>query len=651
MQEGPIGMDRANGVEEAAQEHAHSRSVEEMKQSLLQIRTHGQVARLSDDDVHTTFEQQRRQELELDQLLQLRHLPEASGGDTLLHSAVLWGRSDQVQQLLQRHECSAAIHVADGSGNTPLHCAAMIGSAQKLAQLLQQPGVGAVLHRRNHPGFTPLRLAIKARGSTCVKQLLQHSAGPASIPLDDALQVAAKQGLVRILDLLLQHPQARAIHQDVKGCTSLLLASASSPWPGCLERLMQLPPGAASTLKEAAGIALHIALQSGWSGAVKQLLQHHPAAIAVLDCDTHGRNLLHHAVQDRTPHRIELLLSCARGQAASTQRDKQGLVPMDNALFGELPATSQRQLLSAYMSSSHVLKVPLRRISLSDCPAALAWCIANAGPIQDIQQLAEINRQHVDSGRDRQQYRLEVSISVTRDCVDLAVAYNKTSHHWSRACKSIAEVMRLVKWKPGCSDLQKFQPRPQCQHSHSSIMISQQIPLIGCYAASGKSRFDLPQARISMGFNAYDRDAAAQLALGLLEQHLHVESSLRLQVSGEPADGQRVLFCLEHLILTTRGTANGHHGFGHFPFEAEVSVSPGNAAVQAAAAPAESSSNDPVELTSEHGASVTAGANASMVHCFHPVAFQAKHSLNRRCSCLPLSLCKRGTSIAIDARQ
>ncbi|KAK9838854.1 hypothetical protein WJX74_004585 [Apatococcus lobatus] len=523
--------------------------------------------------------------------------PDGRSRSTALHLAVLFG-SRQATELLLRHEAARpAIMQPNAQGNTPLHYAVTAGDAGNAFHLLRQLEAQAIFGSQDAQGSTPLHVAAAAKHSGHMEQLLSHPEGLQAIALRNqwglsVVHTAAAYAPVQNLERLLKEPEARALlcKQDNDGNTPLHLAiynrlpaytkpalqeirdlCAASP------AAMDLPTPAAASRSERLKLLVMVMsheLSEDMPAVLTQLLRWRHARAAMHQRNIPGQNPLHAAVHGRSTRIIECLLPSSEGRTASTQVDKAGRLPLDNPKFSRLSARAQQLLLSSWMSGNHKSKPVLHEITLSDYPEALAGCISTAGPAREVPALAEINRQHVQ--------------------------HSTNGFHWSQACAKREHAVVLLEWQPEDSILWKIRAQ-RLRPSRSSLVILSHAPMIGLFVERSKSTL---LSRQPSGLTA------AQLALGLLEQHLHVESSLRLQAQGAVAEGQRVEISLEHLILTVQGSANGKDGFGHFPFLAEVRAFPSHA--QAAAAPAVSSCNEAVETTSTHGASVTGGAILSM---------------------------------------
>jgi len=94
-------------------------------------------------------------------------------GNTPLHIAVIYRRSDVIiQMLLRSRHATEAANTRNDRGRTPLHEAVLL----KNANLVQAIGRIADVNIRSHSGETALHYAVTARSTSCVDLLLMLNA-------------------------------------------------------------------------------------------------------------------------------------------------------------------------------------------------------------------------------------------------------------------------------------------------------------------------------------------------------------------------------------------------------------------------------------------------------------------------------------------
>ncbi|KUI70689.1 Serine/threonine-protein phosphatase 6 regulatory ankyrin repeat subunit B [Cytospora mali] len=228
-------------------------------------------------------------------------------GRTVLHMAVILGRLDIVQRLLESQDITeipdqinrtplhyavqqtnidiaqallmsmADVNVVDAWGKTPLHFAAKADNIDGVRMLLDAKADFIPSHK----GRTPLHIAALNSSSETVKVLLAAKVENSLLPKQDylgktAIHLAAERGNGDVMEELLKKTQDTAVIdiRDKKGQTALFLASKH----GHLDIIVLLIRAGSIVYRtdNARDMAIHLAAERGHLEIVRSLLDELP---------------------------------------------------------------------------------------------------------------------------------------------------------------------------------------------------------------------------------------------------------------------------------------------------------------------------------------------------------------------------------------
>ncbi|CAL4911340.1 unnamed protein product [Urochloa decumbens] len=285
--------------------------------------------------------------------------------NTALHLAALHGHADFAREVLNVKEELLVARNADG--DTPLHLAARYGE-QAVAELFVRGArtwpedLRSPLMMTNTAGDTPLHEAVRNRRSSVALLLLDADPGRG----DDLngvgeppLEMAAREGLVLVVEKIVNHPRVPQRFQEHVRGTALHLAVLGRHIR-IVEVLLEKRPELIDLTDSGGNNALHYAAQRNNAGAVKILLnermdlaykrnheQQSPLHVAVhygsteaitalLRCcpdvaemaDNNGHNAFHASVISGRTNALRCLLRCVRPKEILNHVDKNGNTPL-----------------------------------------------------------------------------------------------------------------------------------------------------------------------------------------------------------------------------------------------------------------------------------------------------------------------------------
>ncbi|KAI2914116.1 hypothetical protein CBS147320_10415 [Aspergillus niger] len=197
------------------------------------------------------------------------------------------------------------IDCCDRFGYAPLTLAAYRGSCHVARNLLASE---AEFNAQDTNGLTALHIAACEGDMLVVELLLQHPEVDVNAQDTDgltALHIAAGEGHMPVVELLLQHPRVDVNVQDTDGLTALHIAAGEEYSP-IVELLLQKPKLDVNTQDIEGLAALHDAAYEGRLLSLKLLLQH--TGIIVNKQDKCGLTALHKAANKGHLPTVELLL-------------------------------------------------------------------------------------------------------------------------------------------------------------------------------------------------------------------------------------------------------------------------------------------------------------------------------------------------------
>ncbi|GLA10200.1 hypothetical protein AnigIFM60653_001844 [Aspergillus niger] len=215
------------------------------------------------------------------------------------------------------------IDCCDRFGYAPLTLAAYRGSCHVARKLLAS---GAGFNAQDTNGLTALHIAACEGDMLVVELLLQHPEVEVNAQDTDgltALHIAAGEGHMPVVELLLQHPRIDVNVQDTDGLTALHIAAGEEYSP-IVELLLQKQKLDVNTQDIEGLTALHDAAYEGRLLSLKLLLQH--TGIIVNKQDKCGLTALHKAANKGHLPTVELLLQ--HPEVDVNVRDTRGRTPL-----------------------------------------------------------------------------------------------------------------------------------------------------------------------------------------------------------------------------------------------------------------------------------------------------------------------------------
>ncbi|GCB24470.1 ankyrin repeat domain-containing protein 50 [Aspergillus awamori] len=225
------------------------------------------------------------------------------------------------------------IDCCDRFGYAPLTLAAYRGSCHVARNLLASE---AEFSAQDTNGLTALHIAACEGDMLVVELLLQHPEVDVNAQDTDgltALHIAAGEGHMLVVELLLQHPEVDVNAQDTDGLTALHIAAGEGHMP-VVELLLQHPRVDVNVQDTDGLTALHIAAGEEYSPIVELLLQ--KPKLDVNTQDIEGLAALHDAAYEGRLLSLKLLLQ--HTGIIVNKQDKCGLTALHKAANkGHLP--------------------------------------------------------------------------------------------------------------------------------------------------------------------------------------------------------------------------------------------------------------------------------------------------------------------------
>lgn len=197
--------------------------------------------------------------------------------------------------------------------DTPLHTAARAGNIHTIINLLgdcySEEEFISLLSKQNYAGETPLYVAAEYGYVDLVRLLIdQCDIATASIKANngfDALHIAAKQGDLEILKVLMEaHPEL-SMTVDISNTTALHTAAMQGNIE-VMNYLLEIESSLASIARSNGKTALHSASRNGHLRVVKALLEKAPGISA--RNDKKGQTALHMAAKGQNHELVEELI-------------------------------------------------------------------------------------------------------------------------------------------------------------------------------------------------------------------------------------------------------------------------------------------------------------------------------------------------------
>ncbi|XP_062539583.1 transient receptor potential channel pyrexia [Armigeres subalbatus] len=264
----------------------------------------------------------------LKQLLQMAEVnvnASDPGGRTALHLACYIGDYRAVEVLLQR---GAKSQIWDKERKaTPLHCAASCGSIESITLLLAK-GVDINAGIEKH---SALHYAVQRNSKQCVEFLLKNGANPNTpqVYTQTPLHVAAANGFVECMDLLLNYGADARSQYGQKKITSLHLA-ASENYLECVKLLIAAGADIDARNRDQQ-TPLHLACLSQCHETVTYLITHNADVHAIY---RDGRTALHASIVKESRF-WDCTLSLLKAKVDVNKADNFGYTPLHIAALNE----------------------------------------------------------------------------------------------------------------------------------------------------------------------------------------------------------------------------------------------------------------------------------------------------------------------------
>ena len=251
-------------------------------------------------------------------------LDKSSNGRTILHHACYGGRLTLVKHLVEKYP--VLLTMRDDKGLTPLHSAGWSDSVELVDYLINQQHCDAF--DQESYGRTILHNACNKGKLTLVKHLVENY--PTLLPTRDnkgltPLHTAGGSGSMELVDYLVHQHQCDVFDKDSYGRNILHYACQEGKLT-LVKHLVENYP-ALLTMRDDKGLTpLH---RAGWSNSVGLVEYLIIQQCDVLDKDSYGRTILHHACQEGKLTLVKHLVESY--PALLAMRDKEGLTPLQHA--------------------------------------------------------------------------------------------------------------------------------------------------------------------------------------------------------------------------------------------------------------------------------------------------------------------------------
>ncbi|KAF8039884.1 hypothetical protein BT93_B2181 [Corymbia citriodora subsp. variegata] len=198
--------------------------------------------------------------------------------------------------------------------DTPLHSAARAGNLAVIMEIISKASeaeaeLKELLEKQNQAGETALYVAAEYGYVDIVREMIKHydlaDAGIKARNGFDALHIAAKQGDLEILKILLEvHPEL-AMTVDASNTTALHTA-ATQGHINVVNVLLEAGSGLATIARSNGKTALHSAARNGHLEVIKSLLDREPTIVTRVD--KKGQTALHMAVKGQSVEVVDELI-------------------------------------------------------------------------------------------------------------------------------------------------------------------------------------------------------------------------------------------------------------------------------------------------------------------------------------------------------
>ncbi|KAK4408558.1 Ankyrin repeat-containing protein [Sesamum angolense] len=232
--------------------------------------------------------------------------------DTPLHSAARAGNVDAVRDIINgaagEEELRELLSKQNSAGETALYVAAEYGYFELVTEMIKHYDlVDAGIKARN--GFDALHIAAK-QGDLEVVKVLMEAHPELSMTVDTtnatALHTAATQGRIEIVNFFLESESSLATIAKSNGKTALH-SSARNGHVKVVKALVGKDPGITIRTDKKGQTALHMAAKGQNLEVVEELIRADPSTINMVD--TKGNTVLHIATRKGRAQFVKMLLS------------------------------------------------------------------------------------------------------------------------------------------------------------------------------------------------------------------------------------------------------------------------------------------------------------------------------------------------------
>nr|XP_043622186.1 ankyrin repeat-containing protein At5g02620 [Erigeron canadensis] len=234
--------------------------------------------------------------------------------DTPLHTAVRAGNINAIMHILAdccgEEELMSLLSKQNYAGETPLYVAAEYGYVDLVRLLIDQCDITTASIKANN-GFDALHIAAK-QGDLDILKVLMEAHPELSMTVDisntTALHTAAMQGNIDVMNYLLEIESSLASIARSNGKTALHSASRNGHVQ-VVKALLEKAPGISARNDKKGQTALHMAAKCQNHEVVGELIKADPSLINMVDAK--GNTALHIAARKARVQIIKMLLACS----------------------------------------------------------------------------------------------------------------------------------------------------------------------------------------------------------------------------------------------------------------------------------------------------------------------------------------------------
>ncbi|XP_019095500.1 PREDICTED: ankyrin repeat-containing protein At5g02620-like [Camelina sativa] len=256
--------------------------------------------------------------------------------DSPLHSAVRRGDFSAVNEILSNHmeseeELSELLRKQNQCGETALYVAAEYGDAEVVAELIKYYDLeDAETKARN--GFDPFHIAAK-QGELDVLRVLMEEHPELAMTVDlsntTALHTAAAQGHVEVVEYLLEAAGSSLAAIAKSNGKTALHSAARNGHAEVVKAIVAVEPDTATRTDKKGQTPLHMAVKGQSIDVVVELMKGHRSSLNMVD--SKGNTALHVATRKGRIKIVELLLDNNETSTSTTAINRAGETPLDTA--------------------------------------------------------------------------------------------------------------------------------------------------------------------------------------------------------------------------------------------------------------------------------------------------------------------------------